>query len=232
MNIKGFVMKRQLFYLSGIVFFFFLFFLNQVKGQESDCKVSLPGLSGTYIGKCKNGLAHGKGVAKGIDSYEGQFRKGLPNGKGTYTWANGSFYKGQWSKGLKNGSGEMVFNTSSGDSILKGYWDLDKYIGEKLIPPYKISRNIGVVHYRFYKVNDAYNNVVFNVGSGVSNFSVIYSSGNEYVSGTIHGLQDVKFPLELKITYMVWNKIHTTQNSMLFEFVINDPGNWEITMRN
>jgi MORN repeat protein len=74
--------------------------------------------------------------------------------------------------------------------------------------------------------------MVFNASSGVSNFSMLYSSGNEYVSGATHGIQDVKFPLELKITYMVWNKIHTSQNSMLFEFVINDPGNWEITMRN
>ena len=114
---------------------------------------------------------------------------------------------------------------------MKGNLLITKF-GEKLISPYKITRNIGVVHYHFYKVSDTDNNITLRLGSGISNFSMLYSSGNEYISGTTDGIQDVRFPLHLKITYTVWNKVHTSQNSIVFEFVINEPGKWEVTIGN
>ena len=52
---------------------------------EESCKVLISEISEKYEGDCKNGLAHGTGVAKGIDLYEGRFKKGIPNGKGKYT---------------------------------------------------------------------------------------------------------------------------------------------------
>jgi len=64
------------------------FFTTQLVAQ-SECKVLLPGLAGTYTGECKKGLADGEGVALGTDSYRGSFRKGLPDGEGPYTWATG-----------------------------------------------------------------------------------------------------------------------------------------------
>ena len=76
---------------------------NLIYGQESDCKVILPRLSGTYKGECKNGFAHGNGLAQGIDRYEGEFRKGMPEGRGVYRWSDGTFYDGSWKKGLREG---------------------------------------------------------------------------------------------------------------------------------
>ena len=46
-----------------------------VYAQQTDCKVTMPKLSGTYTGGCKKGLAQGKGIAQGVDRYEGQFYK-------------------------------------------------------------------------------------------------------------------------------------------------------------
>jgi len=63
-----------------ILFFTFLSFaLSQLFSQD-DCKVLIPEISGQYVGKCKKGLAHGKGLAIGIDRYEGSFKKGYPEG--------------------------------------------------------------------------------------------------------------------------------------------------------
>ena len=111
-----------------------LIFSGQLFSQESGCKVLLPSISGTYTGKCKNGLAHGKGIAQGTDRYEGRFYKGYPQGPGTYTWKDGSYYKGQWSEGLMQGKGMMVYKTADGDSVVNGYWQEGKYVGAKLIP--------------------------------------------------------------------------------------------------
>jgi hypothetical protein len=83
-------------------------FGSYVYGQQSDCQVKVARLSGTYTGGCKNGLAHGKGIAQGTDRYEGQFSKGIPDGKGTYTWANGTTYDGQWKNGMRDGDRKSV----------------------------------------------------------------------------------------------------------------------------
>ena len=64
-------------------------------------------LQGTYKGTCKNGLANGHGTAIGIDSYTGQFLNGYPEGNGKYTWKNGSWYDGAWKKGVDDGKGTL-----------------------------------------------------------------------------------------------------------------------------
>jgi hypothetical protein len=107
-----------------------------------------PEIAGTYEGKCKNGLAHGKGIATGTDRYEGQFSKGLPNGTGKYTWQNGSVYNGEWSDGERNGIGRFIMKTASGDSIQDGIWDKNVYLGPKPQNPY-VSYKTGIDRYTF-----------------------------------------------------------------------------------
>ncbi|MDZ7635813.1 MAG: hypothetical protein U5L72_15815 [Bacteroidales bacterium] len=46
----------------------------------------------------KRGLVDGAGEALGTDHYQCSFKKGLPHGKGTYAYADGSLYEGMWSK--------------------------------------------------------------------------------------------------------------------------------------
>ena len=84
----------------------FIFCLSLMHGfSQQECKVLKKEIAATYDGECKNGLAHGQGKAEGTDIYEGGFKKGLPCGLGTYTWANGDVYAGDWRKGLRNGWG-------------------------------------------------------------------------------------------------------------------------------
>lgn len=95
------------------------------------CEVDRASLKGTYTGDCKKNKAHGKGKAIGIDTYEGDFKNGLPDGQGTYTWSNKTVFEGKYVKGLREGKGIMTFKKEGRqDSIIEGYWKKDAYIGQ------------------------------------------------------------------------------------------------------
>lgn len=105
-------------------------FLFSIIIYSQDCVVDKESLKGTYTGDCKKGKANGKGKAVGTDTYEGEFKSGLPDGEGIYTWSNGNVFSGKYSKGLRNGKGIMTFKKESGqDSIVEGFWKKDIYIG-------------------------------------------------------------------------------------------------------
>jgi hypothetical protein len=53
-------------------------------------------------------LAQGQGEARGADSYVGYFVKGKPDGKGTYTWANGARLEGTFKNGKAHGEGVYI----------------------------------------------------------------------------------------------------------------------------
>jgi len=97
---------------------------------SQDCAVDIDALKGTYAGDCKKGKANGTGKAIGKDTYEGQFKSGVPDGEGIYIWSNGNTFKGAFQKGLKNGDGEMVYKLAEKpDSVVKGFWKKDVYVG-------------------------------------------------------------------------------------------------------
>jgi hypothetical protein len=87
-----------------------LFLLSPfIYSRAQDCSVEKAEIKGSYSGDCKKGKANGKGKAAGTDSYEGDFRAGLPDGNGTYKWSNGNEYTGAFAKGLKEGRGTLVY---------------------------------------------------------------------------------------------------------------------------
>ena len=202
--------------------------------QEQDCKVLKPAITGSYTGDCKNGLADGKGVARGIDYYEGQFDKGLPSGKGTYKWADGTYYEGHWENGNRDGSGKMVYR----DSTISGYWKDDIYAGKKLIPPYEVMRTESVSRFNIIKSVGAADEVRIRIIQGgsdnrtVSNLSISSSSGDEFRTDNVYGLEKVSFPLDVKVSYTSRTQFGTSQFRVMFEFRINEPGVWEVTITN
>jgi hypothetical protein len=220
--------------LTKLFFIALLFPVNNIFAQQTDCKVLKIEIAGTYAGECKKGLAHGKGVAQGIDRYEGQFNKGLPNGKGTYKWANGVYFEGDWKEGMRDGNGKMVYP----DSTVTGIWKQDKYIGKKEVPPYSIIRSLSVARYTFTKTqdrNDAVKIRIMQTGQDnvtIEDFSMVYDSGTEYRSGNYYGIESVTFPVSVKVKYRAWNQLMTSQFTVTFEFVINDRGTWNVMISN
>ena len=58
--------------------------------------------------------------------YEGDYKKGKPDGKGIYTWNNGEVYDGEWKDALKHGDG--IWKGINGDSYI-GEWQFSKADG-------------------------------------------------------------------------------------------------------
>lgn len=230
-------MKTNMFLLKLICFIAIVFTCNFTFAQD-DCKVLMPSINGSYIGGCKNDLAHGKGEAKGTDTYKGKFIRGLPDGKGTYTWANGTEYIGEWSSGNRDGKGTMIYHLAKGDSIISGYWKNNEYNGEKFIPPYKVDRKSNVQRSSFKKTGSDINGVRISMLKGgmrnpyVSDIVLTKSSGEEDFSGGKLGIQNPQFPLSVKLNYTTKNQVGTTSIDVVFDFTINESGLWDVIISN
>lgn len=201
---------------------------------QTECKVLMTDISGSYQGGCRKGLAHGNGIAQGVDRYEGEFIKGLPDGKGIYKWANGVIYEGEWKKGIKEGKGKMVYP----DSVLTGIWKENIYMGKEVLPPYRIIRSMSVSRSSVIKAPGVSNEIRIRLMQGgianisVQNFTIDFDSGSEYKNGTIYGLQNFRVPVNVKVKYVTWNQLMTSQSDVVFEFVINEAGTWDVVINN
>jgi hypothetical protein len=66
----------------------------------------------------------------------------------------------------------------------------------------------------------------------VEDFSLAYDSGSEYRSGNYYGIENVRYPLTVKVKYRSWNQLLTSQFNVIFEFVIYQPGSWDVVIIN
>lgn len=247
-------------YISIIALIASLFVFNQTYAQK-DCKVLYDAINTNYEGGCKKGLAHGKGIAKGEDTYEGNFKKGLPHGKGNYTYAEGDNYigawkggerngygtyndtqggkyVGTWKDGLKHGEGTYYLKMDNRDTTLAGIWKADKYVGPKPKKPYIITSRRSVDRVTMFRSGDGNRLTIKIMQSGVVNSTVvdyrfIWSSGNELALGShARGWENMEFPFEGRITYTTSNKLRTSTYVVTIEFIINEPGEWELILNN
>jgi len=210
-------------FLSGIL----------LTGQES-CEVLKPEISLNYSGDCKNGLAHGEGEATGIDFYKGMFKKGLPNGEGTYEWATGERYEGLWKNGKRHGQGTFYFYTVSGkDTIMSGKWANDEFVEDKLgNQDYEITYKYNVGRINVFRTSDGDQVWIKILRSGgearVSNLMLFGDSGNTQMDGYFTGFERIAYPFHGKITFQAPNDFNTVMLSCEIHFTINKPGRYEI----
>jgi hypothetical protein len=102
-------------------------------------------ITGRYEGDCKKGKANGSGKAEGTDQYVGEFKDGLPHGKGIYRWKNGNLYEGAWLNGKRDGDGGMAYKRDGKtDSVITGFWKKDMYVG-KYEKPYIVYNRSSLV---------------------------------------------------------------------------------------
>lgn len=204
---------------------------------QNDCKVLMPEIDSVYQGRCKKGLAHGKGLAIGKDRYEGRFRNGWPDGSGTYTWSTGEVYEGDFSEGMKDGEGEYHFTSNGHDSTLTGLWKNDVYIGPKPKKP-KVEQQVAVDRYNFRKMSDVQNRVLIDFyqnggrNPGITDLLITSDSGYEVSLGKSKGFKDVTFPVTIMVKYTTPNKLQTRLVYCIFKFTIYEPGDWKVDLFN
>jgi len=226
-------MKRKLFFtLSILLFWGFLSF-----GQsDTSCKVLLESISEEYSGDCKNGYAHGKGVARGIDKYEGRFKKGLPHGSGKYTWSNGDYYEGRFKKGEKHGRG-YLYNKSK-DEKLTGIWKNDEFSRKIKEPSYEIIKKTSITGVTFVK-NEMLTphrvELVFQrdgyQSSTVGGLIVSSTSGRISTSNRFCGVENADFPIEIDIEFTAPNRFNSVRVRYDLKFKITEPASWKVIIR-
>ncbi len=205
--------------------------------SQKQCKVLLPALQGIYKGKCKHGLAHGNGIAKGKDFYQGHFKNGYPDGEGTYIWADSSKYTGHWKKGKRSGKGSFTFKIHGKDSTLAGIWKNDQYIGKEVKKPVVIV-NKYVDSYEFINMEGAHPQVLIRFmqngtdNTRVENVMMSSSSGFLVKRGRLTGFDNVTFPVTISVRYNTYNKLGTWVQNCFFEFSIFEPGDWMVVLKN
>ncbi len=212
--------------------------------SQETCKVMLPGIATRYEGDCKRGKAEGTGKAEGVDYYSGEFKDGLPHGKGIYRWNNGDIYEGDWVKGKMEGQGSKTYKVANKpDKIVAGFWARDKYLG-KFEKPYIIhSQTNQISRIEVRKLSDKQTNKIAvelsNTSGGIPSLGVsaagvkatltevIIQTGTylrivrlpDGPKGTSQALLDVEFPFRARF------RIGTQEMSI----EILEPGDWQIT---
>ncbi|HEX2967630.1 MAG TPA: hypothetical protein VHO46_00905 [Bacteroidales bacterium] len=214
----------------------FFFFLTDLIYSQQECKVLLPSIIGKYTGECRQGLAHGFGESTGIDFYRGQFVKGLPQGIGKYIWKDGSTFEGEWKKGVRDGEGVYTIKTSGRDSVVKGFWKDDKFIGTRKSETYHIDYQNNIqrvtcqrtgdrpyIRYQFYRAGGQAYQIL-------SNIMLQGSSGNENNSPQFTGFEEISFPFKGKIMFTAPNLFNATTFNSEVQITLFEPGSWLITI--
>ncbi|MCF6131852.1 hypothetical protein [Flavobacterium wongokense] len=193
-------------------------------------------ISKSYKGDIKNGLAHGKGTAKGEDTYSGEFKNGLPDGKGKYTYKNGNTFSGYFSKGLKNGKGVFNFSLAGNAMTQKGYWVNGDYVG--ITDPaelYIVSNISGIESYSIKKVDDNSEGITFSVIKGgmkyvPSSFKIVPTSGQMMPQGKSLSITNYNLPVNCEVSFTVNKSGNIVQ--CYFTFEILKPGKYEVELIN
>lgn len=202
----------------ALILFLQITFLNTFS-QEKDCKVLGKDMIGEYQGKCKKGLAHGSGIFK-------------------FTKKN-EVYEGKFKKGKFHGEGELYSISNREKTILKtGIWKDNQYQGEKKIKPYDVYRAnlINLDRYIIRKVADG-NSVTFNfyrngTRNDVRDLNIFVNNGNRVAGSNLVIYDSILYPFTCQVTYNTPSKLGTTSYRVNFEFTLNEPGVWEITLFN
>ncbi|MFP4470902.1 MAG: hypothetical protein ACLFPE_09465 [Bacteroidales bacterium] len=204
---------------------------------QNDCKVMMAEIDSIYEGKCKRGYAHGQGMAIGEDRYEGKFRKGMPHGLGTYTWSTGEIYTGHFVEGELDGEGIYTYKSNGNDTTITGIWERNEYMGPIPEKP-KVHQQISIDRINFNKLGDTPNQVVIAFmqngrhNTDIENLLLTADSGFDYELGQSRGFREVKFPVTVSAKYNTWNKMRTRRVYSSFEFIISEPGNWQVDVIN
>ena len=187
-------------------------------------------ISQSYEGDCREGLAHGFGVARGRDYYRGKFRQGLPDGLGTYIWANGVKHIGSWKTGKCDGRGRRITVRDGVKDVVRGTWKNNKLVKKRQRPPYKITYIDGIERVRIYRAGPREMIEFYPIRHGniplIEHFRINNSSGTQNTSIKPYSVEYVTFPFEGTVMFSAPNMFNAYIKLCEVSFRINEPGRW------
>ncbi len=201
---------------------------------SQNCTVSPDALKGKYLGGCENGKAHGKGYAVGIDSYEGDFKNGYPDGIGVYTWKDGHYFIGNYKKGNMEGKGKMYYESYTGlDSIISGYWKKNVYAGlfDKLYEVKSMTDRIVKVNCRL--TDKQGEDILINASAlmgGVVTINEINTLTGTYYKHNTQIMTNMTMIRIQKVTFP-FRAIFTFNNGETTEIIFNEKGNYNVDVQ-
>lgn len=105
--------------------------MSALQGKGKLIYESDEGKSYNYDGEFENNKFNGSGKLQYFENegqtpaeYTGNWKNGLPSGRGHYRWPSGNNYEGNYEDGKKNGQGKYTYN--SGKSYYEGSWSNGK----------------------------------------------------------------------------------------------------------
>ena len=108
--------------------------LDVYKRQEEMCTKKIDILTGRteYKGDLQDGIPHGKGTINFENGsvYSGDWKGGRMHGRGIFSWGPGSFLIGEWKENEADGYGTL--RTFAGQSYI-GQWRRDKFHGKGIL---------------------------------------------------------------------------------------------------
>ena len=66
----------------------------------------------------------------------------------------------------------------------------------------------------------------------ITDFYMAHDSGEQFTLGQRVGIQNAVVPYSVSLKYRTWNHLKTQQHDVIFEFTINEPGTFEVTIHN
>jgi hypothetical protein len=208
---------------------------------QSRCVVLDPELQGSYEGGCVDGKAEGRGTAKGIAAYTGEFHLGRKHGKGVKSWARGDRYAGAFVDDYMEGWGIYVWGANSlfaGDHYEGGMVKdkrngLGVYVwgsGDSYAGPWKddavAGRATPMMTNRFRATN-AHVEAMEKPGIHVCNESAIGASAASRVEGETQGVNKEARQLSVKITRVGASPTSIADSVVAVgNMVWDDPLNW------
>ncbi|HAA13912.1 MAG TPA: hypothetical protein DCE41_20370 [Cytophagales bacterium] len=197
---------------------------------QSSCQVNLEELDGSYEGDCRAGLAHGQGKSAGSESYQGEWRKGFPDGFGTYTYACGDVYEGYFERGRREGQGTLTYVDGE---IKEGIWQNDKFAGY-YSEAYEFIEKPLTGSYSIQRMGSEENRVeiiLTNKGTAFNPYDLDYvcSTGVAVRYPNRFGWEAVEYPCTINVSYSV--QVGVYLSPVKFEIEIKEPGDWKMVMR-